>query len=224
MRNGAIHTASEVSADDALRATTAARRVLDIYVPRVLKQSRALGPGRGLADAVATVIEPHPVAVWLSAAQQAVAKRQPKAALEASARAFVAVKNYATPRLPNIRGTDSLAVSRELAAIARGTLDRMHRDVMDLSRGIRQLESWVVPIALGLSPADYATLQADLPRLFGTSQDARWADDDDPDLGQAKRSLERVSMIALRLSMNGMLRYPRPDWTATNTWEGIQGE
>jgi hypothetical protein len=222
IRNGAIHTASGVSADDVLRATSAARRVLDTYVPRVLKQTRALGPGRGLADAVASVIEPHPIAHWLSAAQQAVAKRQGKEALQASARAFVAVKHFATPGLPSTHShVDGMEVARQLGALARGKDTRLEARVNDLSSGVRQLESWVVPIALGLSPPEYQRLQSDLPRLRGEDQIAVWEAEHDPDLGTATRSLELISTIALRLSLNEMLRYPHPDWRGTTVWDEI---
>jgi len=223
IRNGAVHSSAEVSADDLVRAATVARELLDTYVPRVLRRTHALGHGSGIGDAVGALLDPHPISRHLVAAQTSIARGRPEASLESSARAFYAAKSHALPPLPNLRLRlpDVAPHASGLAPEARRTIDRVNVRVSTVADTVDQIEDWVIPLALGLPPTTYASLESELPALWGTSAEAHWQDNDPPSLDVAKRCLERVSLVALRLWLGEMLSYPPVDLHPSNIWEEI---
>jgi hypothetical protein len=201
LRNGALHQGAEVGPDDVMRATLIARHVLDIYVPRVLRSVRGLSYGRGVADAVAALLVAHrPIAYRLGQAAHAMARRDEKAALEHISATFYLARMYADPKLP---GPGTLVVG-----------GRRHDNLNPSGESWqRSVESWLVPMALGLTPASYARLTTDLPHATyspgsGEPGGKFHFRDFEPSPGAARRSLETVSLLVLRLWLRDSLRYP----------------
>jgi hypothetical protein len=212
LRNNAVHSAAEVSAADALRGIVSARELLDTYVPRVLRQTRALGRGTGIGHAVASLIPGHPIAARLEAAQAAIAKGDPKQALEQSAFAFDLVKIYTTPELPSDRWS-----RRRLRSTTFGSRDPIGQALRPVKEaieaqddGLTKVEHWIVPLALGMSPAAFAALSQSLPFVVRTRPpQVQWNDEASPDAATARRSIEAVSLLVLRLWLTDTLRFPQ---------------
>lgn len=203
LRNGALHQGAEVGPDDVSRATTIARNLLDAYVPRVLRQARALHHGAGIPDAVAALLVAHdPISFRLQSAAIALRRRDDAEASRHVAAALHLARMYARPRLPAPPALD-----------IEGIVHFDHRPGGQAWQ--RSVEAWLVPIALGLTPAAYTRMLADLPTVtyvpgsgdrggrfgFGTSA---------PRPGSARQALETVSILVLRLWLRDSLRYPVP--------------
>ena len=203
LRNGALHQGAQVAADDAHRATLIARHLLDVYVPRVLRTSRSLGWGSGIADAVAALLVAHdPLCFRLQQAASSLRRHDDVAALQHVAATLHLARIYAHPALPSPPILDVEGV--------------VHFDVRPTGEGWRRsVEAWLVPIALGLTPASYSRLVADLPALTfipgSGERGGRFAFRPfTASPGAARRSLETVSLLVLRLWISDSLRYPRP--------------
>jgi len=208
LRNNVVHNGAEASEREALRATLASRELLDVFVPRVLRAAKALGRGRGIGDAVGALLPSHPAGRALEAAQVALAKRDPKSALEECAGALEHVRRNTMPPLPVTRRR----APREVEIETKYGRTRTDYGFRQLDGALEALERWVVPLALGLSPAEYASLVEDLPyaRSTGRSFEYHWSDEKVPDMTTAKRSLERVSVLVLRMWLTDRLRTPAP--------------
>lgn len=200
LRNGALHEATEVGADDVRRAIASARLVLDIYVPRVLRSAKALGPGTGVADAVAHVVAANaPIAWRLREGSAALRRRERRACLEHASAALFLARIYARPSLPRP------------PALSDG--GRLHLDMNPTGQSWnRHVEGWLVPLALGVAPIAYARLSRDLPRAVfipgskvdGGLFDFRSGGEDE----RAAVSLETVSTVVLRLWQRDALATP----------------
>jgi hypothetical protein len=204
LRNNVVHHGAEATADDVARAIASARELLDDYVPRVLKQTRALGRGSGICDAVASLVSDHPVADHLRAAGASLAKRDATAAVEHAARTFSQARVHTKPSLP----VGSRGSPREyLISTAMGKT-RTDYGFGELSKSIERLERWVYPLALGLSPAEYEWLVDTLPHTIPGGDRVHWLSKARPDLPTARRAVEQVAILVLRLRLADRLRDP----------------
>jgi hypothetical protein len=204
LRNGAVHQGAEIGPDDAQRAILAARTLTDIYVPRVLRAAKALHRGSGIADAVGTLLFNHPIGHRLVSASLALSRRDERAALEHIAAALRLAHIYADPALP--------AYGEGVFAVLRRASLREDRD--DLAWR-EEVENWLVPMSLGLTPSAYGALRRDLPSatyIGGSGEPGGKFDfhhtKEGPPAGSARRALETVSHLALRLWLRDSLRYP----------------
>ena len=208
IRNGAVHQGAEVTRGDAQRAIIAARDLLDRYVPRVLRRAKALGHGRGIADAVASLIPDHPVGLRLVQAQSALS-REPRRALELCAEALDQAERHTRPPLPG-HGQRSL--------FWRLGPDETGKAIERLRGSVDALAQWVAPLALGLSPAEYALMTSALPltipMMHGTYAH-HWDGKPPPNSDVARRTLERIAFVVLRLWTSGLLVDPAPSNVAT---------
>lgn len=202
LRNGAVHHAAEVASVDSQRAISAARELVDTYVPRVLRSTRVLGPGAGIPDAVAALIGDHPIAVRLQFGADALRRRDEVVALEHFAAGLYLTRIYATPALPR---PPSLRFPRGLPS----------RDETEAEDWRRDVENWVVPMALGLSPRAYSSLSSVGPGVVyipGSGEPGgRFIFPPglvSPAPGTARPALERLSFMVLRLLLSDGLRYP----------------
>jgi hypothetical protein len=204
LRNGAVHQGAEVGADDVQRAILVARTLLDVYVPRVLRSSRALFRGAGIADAIGTLLFNHPIGNRLVSASHALSRRDERGALEHTAAALRLAHIYADPALP--------AYGDGVVAMLRRASLREDRD--DLAWR-EEVENWLVPMSLGLTPSAYSALRRDLPAtdyIPGSAEPGGKFSfhhpKEPPPTGSARRALETVSHLALRLWLRDSLRYP----------------
>jgi hypothetical protein len=204
LRNSAVHQGADVGPGDAHRAIVAARNLLDVYVPRVLRSAKALRYGAGVADAVAGLLPGHPIGHRLGRASLALAQRDEQAALEHTAAALHLARIYAEPALPAY-GDGALAVMR------RAT----QRDDRDDLAWRQDVENWLVPMALGLTPSAYGALRRSMPAasyIPGSNEPGGKFDfrhsKEAPGPGTARQTLETVSQLALRLFLRDSLRYP----------------
>ena len=83
----------------------------------------------------------------------------------------------------------------------------------------RSVEAWLVPMALGLTPASYARLVTDLPPVTfipgSGERGGKFVFRPFTVRPRAPRqSLETVSLLVLRLWLRDSLRYPKPDLNA----------
>jgi hypothetical protein len=205
LRNNVVHNGAEATADDVARAIASARELLDDYVPSVLKRTKALGYGSGICDAVASLVPDHPVAGHLKAAGASLAKRDARDALEHGARAFNQARIHTKPRLPagGRRGPRSVAIATSI-----GTT-RTDYGFSELDKSITALERWVVPLALGLSPAEYEWLDETLPQTIAGGDRVVWGNGQDgANLSMARRTVEQVALLVLRLVLADRLRPP----------------
>jgi hypothetical protein len=69
-------------------------------------------------------------------------------------------------------------------------------------------------MALGLSPAEYARMSEPMPglvRIPGGQDQYRWNTKAEPVGATARRTVERLATVVMRLWMENLLRYPEPD-------------
>ncbi len=214
LRNGAVHQGADVGVLDASRALQAARSLLDTYVPRAMRHARALGYGRGIGDAVASLLPGHPIGPMLGAAQSAL-PRNPRLSLESTSAVVWLLEEYASPGLPTRHGAVRFT-SLRLSSMRRNDPlqalgDAFPRELIRLSERVERVAEWTVPLALGLSPAEYARLLEALPGTVSHDDhtfEHRWDGRPEPTLESARRSLERASHLVLRLWWSDLLRYP----------------
>lgn len=204
LRNGAVHQGAEIGPDDAQRAILAARNLIDVYVPRVLRAAKALHRGAGIADAIGTLLFNHPIGARLVSASLAMSRRDDSAALEHTAAALRLVHIYAEPALP--------AYGEGVFVTLRRASLREDRDDLEWRE---EVENWLVPMSLGLTPSAYGALRRDLPvatYIPGSNEPGgKFAfrhRKEGPPPGAARRALETVSHLALRLWLRDSLRYP----------------
>lgn len=92
----------------------------------------------------------------------------------------------------------------------RGFGDGLAAELDRLNSRVEMAAAWIVPLALGLSPIEYDVLD-ELPGVVnqGDGQwEYRWNDRPVPSAADARRALDRVTEIVLRLRWNGSLSYP----------------
>jgi hypothetical protein len=163
VRNDFVHASMTVDPMESERAIDAARRLLEV-VPRYVPGAKAVQTG-GVASAVAALIDVQVVAIWLRYAEDNLLAGRYSRAADGCARALDWAIARTRPRLVEDRSLTREASFRHLRQLSSGLGfgDRLDSEVADRIEGI---EEWVVPLALGLSPAAYA----DLRSLVGTRE------------------------------------------------------
>ena len=80
-----------------------------------------------------------------------------------------------------------------------------------LTRRTDEVADWIAPLAFGLSPMEYATLNEALPGVVNHGNNRweyRWTDIPEPTSDIARRSVGQVSKLVLRLWSSEALIYP----------------
>jgi hypothetical protein len=205
IRNSAVHQGADVGSLDAARAIAAARQLLDAFVPQALRDAKALGYGRGIGDAVASLIPEHPIAPALEASQLAL-QSDPKTSLERTSEALKWAEYCTTPELPTRDRPWSIQWPYPRERLEAD----FQREFERLAKMDRELATWVVPLALGLSPAGYRQLIKPLPHSIRMRDgfNHHWDPEANPSIDEARRSLEGVAYLVLRLWSMDLLRFP----------------
>jgi len=100
IRNDFVHASNTVAADEAARAVSNARRLMEL-VPASLGASWNLPAGAGLGTAVAKVIDVEVVGMWLRHADQMLREGRPQLAADGLARALHRALHRTDPGLLN---------------------------------------------------------------------------------------------------------------------------
>jgi hypothetical protein len=153
IRNDFVHASNTVAADEAARAIWNARRLMEL-APVSLSASWSLPAGAGLGTAVAEIIDVEAVGMWLRHADLKQREGCPQLAADGLARALHSALDRTNPGLVNDGAATILRISRQSQASAYG------RDFgADVTQSqIDGLYRWVLPLALGTSPAAYQRL------------------------------------------------------------------
>ena len=168
-RNGFVHAGTAVAADEATRAISNARRLMEL-VPASLGASWTLPAGAGLGTAVAKIIGVEAVGIWLRFADdmQRLQPDRPELAADGLAHALDSALMRTRPIL--LRDPWPGPSTRSLLPRIAATPDRVAKaqdqraDAMDqradkLDRRVEGLFEWVLPLALGTSPIAYQRLR-----------------------------------------------------------------
>ncbi len=160
IRNDFVHASNTVAADEAARAISNARRLMEL-VSTGLGVSGGLPNGAGLAAAVAEAIGVELVAQWLRQADQLQRAGELEPAADALACALYAALARTTPRLIHMADssagkTSATRTTRRLRLTLAGL--GHDRDADETQAEIAGLHQWVLPLALGVSPAAYERL------------------------------------------------------------------
>ena len=134
--------------------------------------------------------------------------------LERTAAAVRLLEDYARPQLP--LSSEKVTFTGIQLSMRRGGPalpidDAVARDLLRLTARVDRVANWTVPMAIGLSPIEYTKLHDVLPgvvqRQDGTF-DYSWSSRQEPTVDAARRSLEVVAKLALRLWWSDLLHYP----------------
>lgn len=206
MRNDFVHASTAIHASEAGRAIDSARRLLDI-APRRVTGVFALSGSGGIGSAVASIIDVEAVGMWLRHADEMLRKGRLELAADGCARALDAAINRTKPRLYKDQRLSREASSMDLDHYASGTgRDRLRGA---LASRIEGLDAWVLPLALGLSPAAYVHLrglvgrQEDYDLRGGPVPVRRPATP--PDRDGVRQALSTTAEIVFRLWASGVL-------------------
>lgn len=151
MRNDFVHASNTVHGDETARAISCARRLMDL-VPPSLGASWVLPAGAGIGTAVAEIIEVEAVGMWLRHAEIMGLEGKPELAADGLARALDGALRRTHPRLLPIDDSMMQTVT-SLRRISAGL--GIDRDAERTAAKIEGLHRWVLPLALGVSPAAY---------------------------------------------------------------------
>jgi hypothetical protein len=156
IRNAFVHASNTVSAVEAERAISNARRLLEL-VPAKLAVPWRLPAGAGLGTAVAEVISVEAVGMWLRHADDMQRQRRdrPELATDGLARALDAALIRTHPAVLN--DESSRGVQRNLLYIA--ATGGRNWEAEETQAQIDRLYQWVLPLALGTSPVAYQRLR-----------------------------------------------------------------
>jgi hypothetical protein len=158
-RNIAVHDGGEQPVATAQLAVSAARRALDL-LSSASAAFPSLPAGTGIAGAVASIIGPvRFVADHLRLAEAALHADDAEAARRAGAIALAATLELVEPRLGPGRRSPRAKVQRLRSEARSGVLHESERYV---DAAFDRVFAWVVPMALGLRPADYDRMRGTL--------------------------------------------------------------
>ena len=188
VRNGFVHASNTVAADEAARAISNARRLMEL-VPASFGASWTLPEGAGVGSAVAEIIAIEAVAAWLRFADQILRLQplRPDLAADGLARALdSALSRTRPPLLPGhwfSVGSHRVGFNRYANAPADRALQELDRWASEMDRRADAMDkrtaglfAWVLPLALGTSPIAYQRLR----EIIG------WAYDETMGLGPGK--------------------------------------
>lgn len=160
-RNSFVHAASAVPASEVEQAIGAARELAE-HIP---SQSTS---GGGIADAIAGIIDIDYVSMWLRHADDMLRTGRHQYAADGLARALDAAIRRTHPPLVDRRDrTLSQQEERDaldqrvqgLRQVSLGARVTRARPI-GLGRAIEGLSDWVLPLAIGLSPAAYSAMRS----------------------------------------------------------------
>jgi hypothetical protein len=170
MRNDFVHASNTVHAEEADRAISNARRLMEL-VPASLGASWTLPAGAGLATAVAKIIGVEAVGIWLRFADEIQRSQpdRPDLAADGLAHALDSALMRTRPKLLRDPWPGPWTRSR-LNRIAGLRPDRLvqemdqRADAIDqradtMDRRIEGLFEWLLPLAIGTSPIAYQRLR-----------------------------------------------------------------
>jgi hypothetical protein len=206
VRNNVVHGGLVPGRTEAEKATAATRSLLEL-VPRGLRAIRLLPPHAGIGDAIASVLQSHPVAGYLERAQRNLDRRRDAEAIEEAAGAFYATLSSLHPGL--LRTTQLIAPSTRVPEM-RNLFDQ-------LKSSLEAVEAWLTPIVVGVNPTEFERLRQRLPfslpsvRRPGFSYYC-WGDR--RDTTGARQLVEEVAWLVLRIWERGALSpsVPPPPW------------
>ena len=226
MRNDFVHASTTVHAEEATRAISNARRLMEL-VPTSLGASWTLPAGAGLGTAVAEIIGVEAVGMWLRHAEQMRAQNRLQLAADGLARALDSALMRTLPKLlPEGSATSSTGsvLHRLAGANPDRVVEAIDRRVGELdqranvtSRRVNALFGWILPLALGTSPIAYQRLRA----VIGTTLNVNLGGAPCPvyrppetsvDADGVSQAISQTSEIIFRLWAMGSLRpWPRDD-------------
>lgn len=200
VRNGFVHASNAVHTNEAARATASARRLMDVVSDQAFAAGH-LPSGAGVATAVAGLIGIEAVGIWLRHADEMLAAGQIGLAGDSCARAMDAALQRTRPRLRQGKSLSRAASMRDLDRLSSGLgFDRHEREVAERIEG---LQSWVVPLALGLPPARYRRIRdavgSVMPMDMGGSPAPVHPPRTPTSEAEIRRTLASVSEVILRL-------------------------
>lgn len=207
MRNDFVHAGNTVHTNEAARATSAARRLLDV-VPGQMAMAATLEPRAGIASAIAAIIDVPVVGLWLREADQALAADRLEYAAECCARVLDAVLRRAKPRLHTDTDLSTEVSFSDMRRLSGGM--GFDRHARNLAVRIEGLQEWIVPLALGMAPAAYAWLRSVVGQVSGgdlggypTPVERRG---EPPAGADVRKALSTVSELVYRMWAIGSLR------------------
>lgn len=210
-RNAAAHNGVQPSlsdADDGIRAGRQLMVLLSLADPAI----RALPDGVGLLGAVAEVVAGAPeVAQAMRDAEAHLRAGRVVEAADAGAMALNrALYRTIPPVWPSVYPRVGSAVDRE------------YRELLaPIGAQLGHLQSWVVPLALGVRPVDCERMVETLGELveyLGGRVDVRrphW-----PSEPEVRRALEALALIVARMAQSGGLFMGEHDDAVTRTYSG----
>ena len=152
MRNDFVHASNVVASDEVARAISNSRRLLELAMPD--PRMSGIPDHFGPATAVAELICVEPVGIWLRDSDKMRSIGLLDEAADGLARALHAALLRTRPRLLPF----DVSPFQQLARIRLGL--GPDRDEEAMKAGISSLHRWVMPLALGVSPAAYERLVA----------------------------------------------------------------
>jgi len=210
IRNDFVHASNTVAADEAARAIFNARRLMEL-VPASLGASWNLPTGAGLGSAVAEIIQVEAVGMWLRHADEMLGTGRVQLAADGLARALQGAIARAHPSLlPPPKPDSALQLRRAEAGFgADGDDERAVAAIAGLHR-------WVLPLALGTSPAAYGRLLGIIgvvPSELTGGQPGPVTRPRDAVVGvsDVRRAISQTAEIIFRLWAMGSLRPWRND-------------
>lgn len=205
-RNAFVHAASAVHASEAEQAIGAARELAD-HIP-------GRSAAAGIAGAVARIIDIEYVAIWLDHADDMLRASRIQLAADALARALDGALHRTDPRLVD-RWERRLSRAEKRASLQRVNHGGPAQSATaPLADAIEGLTDWVLPLALGVSPADYAAVRRTIGYesavdLGGSPRPVRRPPE--PTTDDVRRAAGTVSVMVFRLWATGTLRAGRED-------------
>jgi hypothetical protein len=168
-RNGFVHAGTTVAAGEAARATSNARRLMEL-VPANLGASWTLPDGAGLGTAVAVIIGVEAVGIWLRFADemQRLQPDRPDLAADGLAHALDSALMRTRPKIlrdpwpgPWTRSLLNRIADRpdRVAKALDQRVDAMDQRADRMDQRVEGLSEWVLPLALGTSPIAYQRLR-----------------------------------------------------------------
>jgi hypothetical protein len=205
IRNAFVHASNTVAADEVERAISNARRLLDL-VPSTVPAAAHLAPSEGLGSAVAMIIDVPAVGMWLRHADSMLAEGRTELAADGLARALRAALARTRPRLLPL--PDPGRTQRQLL---RGGLAPGDNEMELVTSEIEGLQKWMLPLALGLSPATYDDLVAAIGEALpnfggGPPVHVQRPHNVVLDDRRARQALSRTAEVIFRLYAMGSLR------------------
>jgi hypothetical protein len=200
-RNGVVHFG--IAATESASAIREARRLLGV-LPRVLPAFPDVPAGVGLIGAVAALVRPATeVSDLLLEAEQSARDSRWEAAAAAAGQALHRARRQSSPQVE---------ASSSVPPFLPRDDDKLLRPVYGR---LRDIESWIVPISLGLSAVDYAAMDRAFGHVIedvnGNLRTLPLAVEVDPIA--VRRALDLLADVIVRLWSNGnMFRGSRAEY------------